>query len=209
MMTIHSLPRGSEVLARWRALVILDHVLGEDPDYHEWDLRRGEDTVVEGVFNNGCGDQLYAHWRTDELAILWGFAHESQMTPYREDPPEDWPGLLAALPAHWSEHRPMEGPEAAPLTFALWFDGEAWQQDSLNYPSDVVDPDGSSELLGPLLSDVNACERVTDMYELGSEARDDVLAILAGEVVAADRIQRLRSDADVDEVLRALAGLPA
>ncbi|MCA8968905.1 MAG: hypothetical protein KDC95_03950 [Planctomycetes bacterium] len=209
-MKTDALPSPRSLLVRWRAHCIFDRLLYER-DYHDWHLEAEADHgVLSGTFDNGSGDQLYAHWFADGSCVLWGFAHEAPMTPYRVDPPEPWPGLLATLPERFKPLQPMEGPEPAPLTFAVWMSAGEWTRDPLEFPLDEADPDGSKDLLEPLLSDEAACDYTCDMYEVEPSRREAILAVLAKGDADAELLRGLCPDAtdDLEKRLADIADLP-
>lgn len=104
-----------------------------------------------GSMRNNCGDDFVALFNP---AGCWlkGFAHESSMTPYREDPPRVWPGVLDGIPHEFASclREPAFGVEN--VTFCVWrrYSDAGWQIGPVSFPSDDSDPDGSADLLSLL-----------------------------------------------------------
>jgi hypothetical protein len=103
-----------------------------------------------GAIKNGSGDELFAHFLTRGCFIK-GFAHESEMTPYKKNPPQLWPGLLTAVPKEFECSLREPAFDMPSTTFAIWRlnDDPAWSKDDIEYPNHEY-ADGSSELLRPL-----------------------------------------------------------
>jgi hypothetical protein len=101
---------------------------------------------------NGSGDEYFALF-TQRGAILKGFAHESNMSPYAFDPPHIWPGVLDGVPKALAEplFRENEHDFVEDITFCVWRidTDDMWHRGNITFPSGV-DPDGSEDLLGNL-----------------------------------------------------------
>jgi hypothetical protein len=120
-----------------------------------------------GSMRNGSGDDFFAHFGP---AGCWlkGFAHEYPMSPYREDPPRPWPGVLDAVPAEFAEclREPAFSVEA--VTFCIWRQrgDEVWQVGPVEFPPAHPDPDVSGYLLGILDGRPESYQAwATDYYE--------------------------------------------
>jgi hypothetical protein len=104
-----------------------------------------------GSMRNGSGDDFYAHFGP---AGCWlkGFAHEYPMSPYRENPPRVWPGVLDAVPTEFAGCLREPAFVAATITFCVWrrYGDPAWQLGPVEFPPADPDPDGSAFLLSDL-----------------------------------------------------------
>ncbi|MFJ8627866.1 hypothetical protein ACIRD3_34215 [Kitasatospora sp. NPDC093550] len=101
-MTVHelvlALPRPEDLRARCRAVALLDAIVSVPyaPSHmFAVDWRPGVDLAF---MDNGSGDQ-YAVVFDPVGVFLYGFDHESDATPWREEDRAHWPGLLDGLPA--------------------------------------------------------------------------------------------------------------
>lgn len=141
-----------------QSMAMLDAILSP-----EWESRlysfnskwsKGEQM---GSWRNGQGDDLFALF-TKDGCFLKGFEHESEMTPYREDPKRVWPGVLDSVPTVFA--RGLNEPAFSPddTTFCIWrqYTDSHWQVGNIEfptveprYPGAPIDPDGSEWLLSP------------------------------------------------------------
>ena len=133
-----------------QSLAVLDSIMSPD----EWDMRyfsfnakwgRGEEM---GSVRNGSGDDLFAIFNRTGC-FLKGFGHESPMSPYRENPPSIWPGLLVGVPKPFSAALVEPAFSMSEITFCIWrcYDDNDWSTGPIKFPRSS-DPDGSRYLLG-------------------------------------------------------------
>jgi hypothetical protein len=104
-----------------------------------------------GSMRNGSGDEFFAHFSTVGC-WLKGFAHEYPMSPYRENPPRPWTGILDTVPPEFAACLREPAFSVGNVTFCIWrrFDDLAWQVGRIQFPPDHPDPDGSEYLLSDL-----------------------------------------------------------
>ena len=99
---------------------------------------------------NGSGDELYIHFLRGGC-FLKGFAHESEMTPYKRPDHSIWPGVLDNVPTEFtcSLEEPAFDPEAT--TFAIWrlTSDPGWSTGNVEFPAGDY-KDGSADLLKPV-----------------------------------------------------------
>ena len=158
-----------------------------------------------GCYDNGCGDELYTHF-TPKGCFIKGFAHESEMTPYRVDPPVLWPGLLDDVPAEFSASLAEPAFDIPATTFVLWrlASGHAWHTPDIAYPSGP-DCDGSSDILSDLLM---SPPEFTDWLEEDYETDVDgsiVESVFNGEPLSSASLQALCPDARLSDLAAAVA----
>lgn len=133
-----------------QSLAVLDAIMSPD----EWDMRyfsfnakwrRGEEM---GSVRNGSGDDLFAIFNRSGC-LLKGFVHESPMSPYRENPPSIWPGLIEGVPQPFSAAIVEPAFSMSEITFCIWrcSDEDDWSIGPIKFPRSS-DPDGSRYLLG-------------------------------------------------------------
>ena len=155
-----SVPLPAELYEHWRRLILLDAIL----DLGEYRVLPMALPGISALFwTDECGNDLYGFFEEDGAAVIFGFDHESPMTPYREEPQASWPGLFDGLPDRFAAlltEFPM-----IDCTFCLWSDGEGWTKGPVDYPGDG-DEDGSAWILEPLAFDPGVCvERYVDLLE--------------------------------------------
>jgi len=146
---LKSLPDVDTLKALLQSLAVLDSIMSPD----EWDMRyfsfnskwgRGEEM---GSMRNGSGDDFFAIFNRNGC-FLKGFFHESPMTPYRENPPSIWKGLLDDVPNAFASALVEPAFSMSDVTFCIWrLNGEkAWSTGQIKFPRSA-DPDGSCYLL--------------------------------------------------------------
>lgn len=148
------------VVRRWsQSLAMLDAIMSPEPEwrYFSFDSQSGPDQSLASM-DNGSGDE-YSITFTGGGAFLRGFAHEAPLSPWAQDPPALWPGILAGLPAELTAlaRQPafaLDGVQA--ITVALWRlagDGQ-WHYGRISYPpareNQDTDLDGSDALFAQL-----------------------------------------------------------
>ncbi len=99
---------------------------------------------------NGCGDELYIHF-TRRGCFVKGFAHESEMTPYKRADRSIWPGVLDNVPSEFNSSlkEPAFDPDA--ITFVIWrlTSDTEWSTGNVDFPAGDY-KDGSADLLEPI-----------------------------------------------------------
>ena len=134
------------------------HVAGAGVPVLLFRLRVGPDQSLASM-DNGSGDE-YSITFTGSGVFLRGFAHEAPLSPWVQDPPALWPGILAGLPAEFTAlaREPAFAPDdgVPAITVALWRqpgDGQ-WHYGRISYPpvreNQYSDFDGSDALFAQL-----------------------------------------------------------
>ncbi|MEM7261232.1 MAG: hypothetical protein AAF488_04520 [Planctomycetota bacterium] len=140
--TIADLERGMLALAALE-LILFDSDV--DPDrgfFPKWD---GTSTRV-GVHDNGQGDHLFAVF--DEAGcFMMGFAHESEMTPWRTKPPKIWPGLFDDIPEEFRGYLEEEAFQPDSATFVIWRAHSHPRWCTASIVDEFLPWDGSDDLL--------------------------------------------------------------
>jgi hypothetical protein len=129
-----------------KSIAMLDAILCP-----RWDLRyfsynarwAGERTEMASM-RDGGGNEYFAIIRGN-TAILKGFDHESEMTPYIFDPPKVWPGVLDDAPSAFSDFVSEPAFSMTDTSFCIWNLGSGWEHGSIERPND--EQDGSEGLL--------------------------------------------------------------
>jgi hypothetical protein len=118
--------------------------------YHSFNRKWAEGEEM-GSMRNGSGDDFFAHFSS---AGCWlkGFAHESVMSPYAQEPKRVWPAILDEVPAEFAACLREPAFSVQDVTFCIWRRNadSAWAKGAISFPPDVEDPDGSAFLLSDL-----------------------------------------------------------
>ncbi|MFG2819080.1 DUF4240 domain-containing protein [Kitasatospora sp. NPDC048365] len=196
------LPDPAELRLRCRAIALLDAVLDGGSPSHTY-LPGWRDGVDLACMDNGSGD-LYAVVFDPAGVFLYGFDHESEATPWREDDRAHWPGLLDGLPD------PLSAYPAAPeflldgffdATVCVWREhGDAeWRCGSVEFDADGTD---GADWLFELLLDGSPDAYVSyaeDYLEIPVD-RAAVAAVLAGAPLTRGTVAALSASADYETV---------
>ncbi|MEV0645157.1 hypothetical protein AB0I28_07825 [Phytomonospora sp. NPDC050363] len=121
-MSIHDvlphLPEPEALRSRLRAMAVLDAAFNPTyPRHLYWP--RWRPGVAMASMDNGGGDS-YGVVFDPAGVLLFGFDHESEVSPWRDDDHEHWPGLLDGLPAALATY-----PADEELLFEDFFDATA------------------------------------------------------------------------------------
>ena len=136
---------------------MLDAIMSPEREYRyfSFDSESGPDQSLASM-DNGSGDE-YSITFTGSGVFLRGFAHEAPLSPWVQDPPALWPGILAGLPAELTAlaREPAFAPDdgVPAITVALWRqpgDGQ-WHYGRISYPpvreNQYSDFDGSDRAI--------------------------------------------------------------
>lgn len=183
-----------------RAFGVLDAVFNTDyPKYSfttAW--RQGVDLAA---MDNGGGDCWSIVFEPAGV-LIHGFDHESEASPWRDDPPAHWPGLLDGLPAalaRWTEDEAFQFDEFFSATVCVWREAgdAAWHCGPVEFTGHASSADGS----GWMFDDVaeGSVESYLDHAEgyFGREIdKEAVRAVFAGEPLTPELVHALNPDAD-------------
>jgi hypothetical protein len=135
-----------------QSMAMLDAILCPDWQGRYYSFNAGWSAAEQmGSMRDGCGDDFFAHFGP---AGCWlkGFAHEAPMSPFREQPPRPWPGVLDDVPAEFAGCLAEPAFETRVATFCIWrrHADPAWRVGQVAFPAGHPDPDGSGGLLSAL-----------------------------------------------------------
>lgn len=203
------LPEPNALRASCRAFGVLDAVFNlRYPKYlftAAW--QQGVDLAR---MENGGGD----HWNIvfePAGVFLYGFDHESEATPWRDEPRAHWPGLLDGLPAslaRWPKEDAFQFEDFFDATVCIWREAAdtAWSCGPVEFDGHAGATDGS----GWMFDDV--AEGTAEAYLDHAESyfgrtidAEAVGAVMAGEPLSSALVRALNADADfgaVTEVAR-------
>ncbi|MGX9883906.1 hypothetical protein [Streptomyces sp. NPDC002276] len=196
MNTVHDtaalLPDPAELRVHLRALADLDSTIGDDEEFLQYTFHADWGPEAEAArMVTGSGDE-FAVLFTPAGVLVFGFAHESEMSPYGTDDEEVWPGVIDDVPAAL---RPLlddpafhdESSGVHPITVCLWREtgDTAWRAGpAIEFPVGNEHPDGSDSLFH-LLTDRSpdtVRAHFEDYYERAVPL-DAVRHVLAGHPV--------------------------
>ncbi|MGV3607052.1 MAG: hypothetical protein ACO1RA_11660 [Planctomycetaceae bacterium] len=157
-----------------------------------------------GAFKSGSGDEVFVHF-TKFGCIIIGFAHESEMSPYRKNPPELWPGLLSGVPVEFEASLEEPAFDIANTTFVVWrlATDTAWRTSSIEYPNDEYG-DGSRELLSQFIyTAAEFRDWLADNYEVDVDP-GIVSSVFANKPLTNQELSTLNPEAQIKRLRTAV-----
>ncbi|MBX3450825.1 MAG: hypothetical protein KF777_14760, partial [Planctomycetaceae bacterium] len=129
-----------------------------------------------------------------------GFAHESPMSPCRENPPCPWPGILGTVPAEFEACLREPAFSVGDVTFCIWrlCGDRGWQCGPVDYPPDQSDPDGSEDLLSPLDGQPETYQAWAENYYEREVSLETVQHIYGHRPLTAPVVSGLNPDVDLE-----------
>ena len=155
----------AQLKALSQSLALLDAILQPDWQYRYYSFNaRWADGEQLASMRDGSGDEYYLLF-TPSGAILKGFAHESDMTPYHVEPPQVWTGVLDDVPQVFASFLSEPAFEREATTFCIWREhaDTAWRRGNIVFPM-REDPDGSADLLAILDNDPRTYQAWAEEY---------------------------------------------
>ena len=149
---------------------------------------------------DGCGDELYIHF-TRHGCFIKGFAHESEMTPYKHPDRAVWPGVLDSVPDEFQNSLNEPAFDREATTFAIWRLSSAadWSMGDVELPSDEF-KDGSGELLAPIaFSATDMTNWLTNNYETDVDA-DIVASVFNDRPLSVEELTKLNPSSPIHEI---------
>lgn len=205
------LPEPEALRARCRAFGVLDAVFSLTyPKYCFTASWRGGVDLAH--MENGGGD----HWDIvfePAGVFLYGFDHESEATPWRDEPRAHWPGLLDGLPAslaRWTEEAEFQFEDFFDATLCIWREtgDAAWHCGPVEFDGHASSTDGSGwlfdDIAGGSGSDDDGdayLDHARYYFERAIDA-EAVRAVMAGEPLTVELVRALNSGADFVEVAK-------
>lgn len=136
-------------LAQSLALFSLIFKPNEEDDwlrYHSYysDWKEGEEVAN---CNNGSGDEMNILF-SKHGAIIAGFGHESEMSPFKHKPAQVWPGVIDTVPDQFKDFITKGSIASTGVTFCIWrsYKDVKWQVGDVKFPDNET-KDGSAYLL--------------------------------------------------------------
>lgn len=120
-----------------------------------WYDENWSDGTAMAKYDNGAGDHVFVFFTQDGKALIKGFDHESEVSPYACEEYAIWPGMYDGLPSDLLDLLKDDAVEHEDVTFCFWsIDGKAWETGTALIPAGV--DDGSAWLLS--MVQMNAVE---------------------------------------------------
>ena len=203
---LNLLPDIGSLKALMQSLAVLDSIMSPD----EWDMRyfsfdaKWGGGQEMGSMRNGSGDELFAFFNRSGC-LLKGFVHESPMSPYRDNPPSIWPGLLEDVPNSFSAALVEPAFSMSDITFCIWrlHDEKKWSTGQIKFPRST-DPDGSGYLLGFLDGKPKTYKTFAEDYYETELPIDSIQHIYQHLPLTAEIVESLNPDATLRTIAKDL-----
>ncbi len=203
---LNLLPDIGSLKALMQSLAVLDSIMSPD----EWDMRyfsfdaKWGGGQEMGSMRNGSGDELFAFFNRSGC-LLKGFVHESPMSPYRDNPPSIWPGLLEDVPNSFSAALVEPAFSMSDITFCIWrlHDEKKWSTGQIKFPRST-DPDGSGYLLEFLDGKPKTYKTFAEDYYETELPIDSIQHIYQHLPLTAEIVESLNPDATLRTIAKDL-----
>lgn len=163
-----------------QSMAMLDAMLSPEWEFRYYSFNskwsRGKQM---GSMRNGSGDDFFALFNRHGC-FLKGFAHEHEMSPYREDPKAVWPGVLDTVPDSFADGLNEPAFSIEDTTFCIWRRDRdrKWHRGRITFPKGQPDPDGSEWLLSSLDGNPRTYLKwATDYYSLDEDDAERSLTL--------------------------------
>lgn len=134
-----------------QSLAMLDAILSPEWDYRYYSFNsKWSEGEMMASMRDGSGDAYFILFNSTG-AIMKGFAHESEMSPWNLKLERVWPGVLENVPLEFEEFLREPAFDMGNTTFCIWrkYADTSWQTGKIAFPH-VDNPDGAEEML-PIL----------------------------------------------------------
>ncbi len=140
----HLLPGISDFVRISKAVAMLDAIMSPEPElrYFSFDAHWAPGTSMISM-RDGSGNDFFATVSATG-AIIKGFDHDSQMSPWNSPSGDVWPGVLESVPATFASFLSEEAFMLEDTTFCLWNLGNSWECGDILIPPDSP-PDGPND----------------------------------------------------------------
>ena len=205
---LKTLPNVEVLKHRCQSLAMLDAIISPEWEFRYYSFNsRWDSGEMMASMRNGQGDSYFILFNTDG-AIIKGFDHESPMSPYINDPPKIWEGVLDEVPVEFCEFlkEPAFSPENT--TFCFWHlkNDSCWKTGNITYSSEG-NPDGSAYLLAALDGKPETYKKFAEEYYEQNISLSAIEHIYNHHVLTIEIISALNPDnslenlqADIQEI---------
>ncbi len=143
-----NLPDVESLKKQSQSLAMLDAIMSPEWDYryYSFDSKWSENEMMASM-RNGSGDDYFILFN-EYGSIIKGFAHESPMSPYAQNPKKIWHGIIENVPQEFESFLSEPAFSIKDTTFCIWRknDDLTWQIGEIDYPQ-TENADGLEDLL--------------------------------------------------------------
>jgi len=190
-----------------RSLAMLDAIMSIEWQFRYYSFNSKWAPGLEmASIRNGSGDDLFLLFDKNG-AIMKGFDHESNMSPYQFTPQKIWPGIYDTVPASFKDFLEEPAFTAPDCTFCVWREMKdtAWHCGEIEYPAGDRDPDGSERILALFNNNPQSyCDWAGEYYEKEIPL-DAVVKIYGHEPLSIKLVHALNADLALKDLEKDIA----
>ena len=196
-----SLPDIESMKRLSQSLAMLDAIMSPDWEsrYYSFNSKWSEGEMTASM-RDGSGDEYFILFNSHG-AIIKGFAHESPMSPFGDEPPKVWRGVLDDVPSEFQDFLSEPAFEIEATTFCIWrrYTDSSWQVGDIDYP-EGDDPDGSEDLLSILDGNASTYQEFAADYFEEEISLSAVEHIYEHQFLTEEIISELNAEVSIDEL---------
>lgn len=135
-----SLPDVESLKRLSQSLAMLDAILSPDWEsrYYSFNSKWSAGEMMASM-RDGSGDDYFILFNSSG-AIIKGFAQESPMSPFVNEPIKVWQGVLESVPSEFQDFLSEPSFSIEATTFCIWrrYSDSSWQVGDIAYPEELV-----------------------------------------------------------------------
>ncbi len=149
---------------------------------------------------DGCGNDYYILFNSAG-AIIKGFDHESEMSPYANEPKKVWKGVLDDVPKDFEKFLTQPAFDIEDATFCIWrrYKDSSWQIGEIDYPDDE-NSDGMEDLLFALDGDPSTYKNFAEEYYEQEIPISSVESVYRHESLSNKLVKTLNRDISIEDL---------
>ncbi len=198
---LSSLPDVETLKKLSQSLAMLDAIMSPHWEYRYYSFNsKWNEGEMMASMRDGSGDDYFILFNS-QGAIIKGFAHESSMSPYVNQPIEVWKGVLESVPIEFKDFLSEPAFSLESTTFCVWrkFSDLTWQIGEVDYPEEN-DPDGMSELLAILDNNPLTYQKWVEYYFGKEIALSSVEHIYQQKSLTKELLKSLTEDISIEDL---------
>jgi hypothetical protein len=184
-----------------QSLAMLDAIIERRWQYRYYSFKgKWAEGEQMASMDNGSGDNFYCVFGAPG-AFLKGFDHESEMSPWANEPHRIWPGVLDDVPEKFKAFASEPAFEMEATTFCIWRGPEdvEWVTGKISYP-ESEDTDGSAALLSILDGNPNTYKEWAEGYYERPVSLSAIEQIYGHEPLTQKLLRELNTTVDIAPV---------
>lgn len=184
-----------------QSLAMLDTILSPDWEYRFYSFNsKWDENEMMASMRDGSGDDYFILFNL-QGAIIKGFAHESSISPFVNQPIKVWKGILENVPIEFNDFLSEPAFSLESTTFCIWrkFSDLAWQIGDIDYPKEN-DPDGMNDLLGILDNNPVTYQKWAEYYFEKEILLPSVEHIYKQKPLTTELVKSLNEDISVEDL---------